>query len=188
MSSQGIKFGEKEVVKKDFYSSKCGILLNDVDMSKIVVSNKWKINETICKFFIGYMIEDLIKPLCIVLPQMSGFIKYFEDNIKNMPFITDDTNVYTNIQKYGIELKNLKLKKLKFTTNPICDGKYVPTKLKIFNGVNKTMFSDDQIPMEKNHYVCIAPIDIDLVLKVDEKVYLQVYLEQCKYKLKKEDL
>ena len=35
--------------------------------------------------------------------------------------------------------------------------------------------------MEKKHYICIPVIDIDSVLKFDEKVYL----EQCKHKLKK---
>ena len=39
--------------------------------------------------------------------------------------------------------------------------------------------------MERNCYLCIAAIDIDSDLKVDKKVYPQVYLEQCKYKLKK---
>ena len=129
------------------------------------------------------MSEDVIKPLCIILPQMSGFIKYYGDNSKNMSFITDDKSVYTKYSEVWDKVK--KLLKLKFTTNPICDGKYLLTKLKIFNGVNKTTFSDDEMPMEKNHYVCIAVIDIDSVLKIDKKVYPQVYLEQCKYKLKK---
>ena len=39
--------------------------------------------------------------------------------------------------------------------------------------------------MIKNHYVCIAAINIDSVMKIEKKVYPQVYLEQCKYKLKK---
>ena len=39
--------------------------------------------------------------------------------------------------------------------------------------------------MEKNHYICIPAIDIDSVLKIDERLYPQAYLEQCKYKLKK---
>ena len=46
-------------------------------------------------------------------------------------------------------------------------------------------FTDDKLPGERNHYVCIAAIDIDSVLKIDKKVFSQVYLEQCKYKLKK---
>ena len=58
-------------------------------------------------------------------------------------------------------------------------------KSKIFNGINKAIFTDDVVPMEKNHYICIPAIDIDSVLKVDQRVYPQAYLEQCKYKLKK---
>ena len=54
MSSQKIKFGDKEVDKKKFYSSKEAIFLDSIDLSKIVVSIKWKINDTICKYFCGY--------------------------------------------------------------------------------------------------------------------------------------
>ena len=39
------------------------------------------------------------------------------------------------------------------------------TKVKIFNDVNKTTFTDDKMPEERNYYVCIAAIDIDSVLK-----------------------
>ena len=46
MSSQKIKFGDKEVDKKEFYLSKQAILLDSVDLSKIVVSSKWKIDNT----------------------------------------------------------------------------------------------------------------------------------------------
>ena len=59
--------------------------------------------------------------------------------------------------------------------------------MKIFNRINKTTFTDNAIPIERNHYTCSIPaIDIDSVLKIDNKrAYPQVYLEQCKYKLKK---
>ena len=43
MDSQKIKFGDKEVDKEEFYSSKHAILLDSIYLSKIVVSNKWKI-------------------------------------------------------------------------------------------------------------------------------------------------
>ena len=46
MGSQKVKFGDKEVDKKEFYLSKQAILLDSVDLSKIVVSSKWKINDT----------------------------------------------------------------------------------------------------------------------------------------------
>ena len=58
--------------------------------------------------------------------------------------------------------------------------------MKIFNGTNRTTFTNIIIPIERNNYVCIAAIDIDSVLKIDNKrTYPQAYLEQCKYKLKK---
>ena len=58
--------------------------------------------------------------------------------------------------------------------------------MKIFNGTNRTTFTNNIIPIERNNYVCIAAIDIDSVLKIGKKrAYPQAYLEQCKYKLKK---
>ena len=94
MSSKKIKFGENEVDKKEFYSSKQAISLDSVDLSKIVVSNKWKINDTTYEYLSGYLNNDVIQPLCVTLPQMNGYIKYFDDGGKNMSFVTDDEEVY----------------------------------------------------------------------------------------------
>ena len=68
--------------------------------------------------------------------------------------------------------------------------KYLVAKLKIFNKINRTTFDNESnIPIEKSHYICIPAIDIDSVLKIDNKrAYSQAYLERCKYKLKKERL
>ena len=54
MSLKKIKFGDKEVDKKDFYSLKQAIPLDSVDLDKIVVSSKWKINETTDKYLCWY--------------------------------------------------------------------------------------------------------------------------------------
>ena len=51
MSLRKIKFGNKEVNKKEFYSSKQAISLDSVDLNKIVVSKKWKINDTTYKTY-----------------------------------------------------------------------------------------------------------------------------------------
>ena len=48
-----------------------------------------------------------------------------------------------------------------------------------------TFFSENEIPKERNHYICIAAICIDSVLRIEKKNYPQVYLEQCKYKIKR---
>ena len=81
-----------------------------------------------------------------------------------------------------------KLLKVKFAVNPVRDDKYLVTKLKIFNKINRTTFNNNKndIPTERNHYICFPAIDIDSVLKIDNKrAYPQAYLKQCKYKLKK---
>ena len=172
MSLKKIKLGDKEVDKKEFYSSKKAISLDSIDLSKIVVSNKWKINDTKYKYFCGYLNNVAIQPLCVILLQLNGYIKYFDDGGKNMSFVTDDEEVY---EKYN-EIWELvrKLLKVKFPVNPIRDDKYIIAKLKIF----KTTFTDNIIPIERNNYTCIAAIDIDSVLKIDNKrAYPQAYLE-----------
>ena len=176
MGSRKVKFGAKKVNKKDFYSSKQAISLDSIDLSKIVVSNKWKINDTTYKYSCGYLNDDIIRPLCIILPQMSGYIKYFDDGGKNMSFVTGDEEVY---KKYNEIWKVVrKLLKLKFTVSPVPNDKYIIAKLKIFNGINRTTFSNNVIPIERNHYICIAAIDIDSVLKIDNKrAYPQAYFE-----------
>ena len=117
------------------------------------------------------------------MPQMNGYIKYFNDGGRNMSFISDDKDVY---DKYGAIWNKIgKLLKLKFSINAIRDDKYVCCKLNIFGGVVWSIFSDNVVPMEKQCYLCIAASDVDSVLKVGKKVYPQAYLEQCKYKLKK---
>ena len=183
MSLRKIKFRNKEVDKKEFYSSKQAISLDSVDLNKIVVSNKWKIDDTTYKYFCGYLDNDVIKPLCVILLQMNRYIKYFNDGGKNMSFVTDDEKVYEKYNEIWEVIRNLL--KIDFTVNPVRDDIYLVAKLKIFNKINKITFTNNAVPMEKNHYICIPAIDIDSVLKIDKRLYPQAYLEQCKYKLKK---
>ena len=111
MSSGKIKFGDKEVDKKEFYSSKQAISLDSVDLSKIVVSNKWKVNDTTYKYLCGYLNNDVIQQLCVILPQMNGYIKYFDDGGKNMSFVTDDEKIYEKYNEiWEVVRKLLKLK------------------------------------------------------------------------------
>ena len=184
MSSQKIKFRDKKVDKKEFYSSKEAILLDSIDLSKIVVSTRWKLNDTTYKCFGGYLNNDVIQPLCVILPQMSRYIKYSDNGGKNMSFVTDDKKVYEKYDEIWNVVKGLL--KLKFTASPIRDYKYILAKLKIFKKKDLTTFNNNNIvPIEKNHFINIPAINIDSVLKIDKKAYPQAYLEECKYKLKK---
>ena len=142
MSSQKIKFGDKDVDKKKFYSSKEAILLDSVDLSKIGVSSRWKLNDTTYKYFCGYLNNDttgsssserIIKPLCVILPRMNGYIKYFDNGGKNMSFVTDDEKVYEKYDEIWNVVKSRL--KLKFAASPIRDDKYILAKLKIFKKI-----------------------------------------------------
>ena len=155
-------------------------MLDSVDLSKIL-------NDTTYKYFCGYLNNDAIKPLCVILPQMNGYIKYFDDGGKNMSFVTDDEKVYEKYDEIWNVVKSLL--KLKFAACPIRNDKYILAKLKIFRKKNLTTFNNNNIvPIEKNHYICIPAIGIDSVLKIDKKAYPQTSLEECKYKLKKRKL
>ena len=184
MSLKKIKFRDKEVYKTKFYSSKQAISLDSVDLNKIVVSKKWKINDTTYKHICGYLNNDTIQPLCVILPKMNGYIKYFDDGGKNMSFVTDNEEIYEKYNKIWEVIR--KLLKVDFTVGPVRDDKYLVAKLKIFDRINRTTVNkNNDIPIERNHYICIPAIDIDSVLKIDKRAYPQAYLEQCKYKLKK---
>ena len=155
------------------------------DLDKMVVSSKWKINETTYKYLCRYLNNDVIQPLCVILPQINGYIKYFDNGGKTMTFVTDNEKVYDKYNEIWEVIR--KLLKVKFTVNPVRDDKYLVAKLKIFNRINRTTFNNyNNIPIERNHYICIPATDIDSVLKIDNKrTYPQAYFEQCKYKLKK---
>ena len=58
-------------------------------------------------------------------------------------------------------------------------------KVREFDGVTKTNFLGNEVPKENMHYPCIACITIDSDMKIEKKKYLQVYLEECNYKVKK---
>ena len=101
MSLKKIKFGNKEINKKDFYSSKEAILLDSVDLNKIVVSKKWKIDDKTYKYFCGYLNNDVIKPLRVILPQMNGYIKYLMMVEKIYHLLQMMKKFMKNIMKYG---------------------------------------------------------------------------------------
>ena len=86
--------GDIEVTKKEFYESKQGIKLKDIIVKNIIVSEKTKGNKKIVKYYIGYIVDDNVIPLILLLPILSGWIKYFENGGKNMSFKIEDDEVY----------------------------------------------------------------------------------------------
>ena len=74
---------------------------------------------------------------------------------------------------------------IKFHSQPIYENKYLKTKVREFDGNIKTNFLGNNLPKENAYYTCITCITIDSIVKINKKSYPQVYLEECKYKVKK---
>ena len=89
------------------------------------------------KYFVGYKEDDIIRPLCIVLPQMSGYIKYFDDGGKNMSFKNEDDDTFSKYDEIWNKIKMTL--NIKFHSQPINDEKYIKTKVKTFNDVINTV-------------------------------------------------
>ena len=183
MSEKTLKFNNISLNEKEFRKSKEPIDLFSVNLDQIVVSDKFEHNKKVFKHFIGNQKVEIVKPLCIVLPQMSGYIKYFGNGSKNISFLIKDNEVWEEYVKIWDVIKD-KLG-IKFHSEPVYEYKYLKTKVREFDGVKKTNFLGKGIPKENMHYTCIACITVDSVLRINKKNYPQVYLEECKYKIKK---
>ena len=112
MSGKNINFNEKKIKRSTFYKNKAIYTIEDIDVNNILFSKKEPYgNKNSVKYFIGYNDNDIIRPLCIRLPQMTGCAKKFNDNA-TMSFIVKDKKLlksYTKIRE-AIE----KLIKIKF--------------------------------------------------------------------------
>ena len=93
MSEKTLKFDNIRVSKKEIHKSKQPINLDLENVDQKVVSGKFKHIHGGFKYFIGYKEGEVVKPLCIILPQKIGFIKYFENGGKNMSSLIKDDDV-----------------------------------------------------------------------------------------------
>ena len=82
MSEKTLKFDNCRVNKKEFHKSKEPINLNLMNIDQIVVSDKFKHSHDGFMYFIGYKEGEIVKSLCIILPQMTGYIEHFENGGK----------------------------------------------------------------------------------------------------------
>ena len=116
----------------------------------------------------------LLKPLCVILSQMTGYIKYFENSGKIKSFAIKNDNVLDKCNEIWDKIKEALT--IKFHSIPVYNEKYIKAKVGEFNGVIKTNFLGDEVPKENEHYTCIAYIAIDFVMRIGKKNYPQVYL------------
>ena len=136
MTKKTLKFNNIRVNKKKFHLSKEPIDLMSVNVDQIVISDKFKHNNEGFKYLIGYQEGEIVKPLCIILPQMSGYIKYFECEGKNMSFLIKDDEVWETYKLIWGLIKN-KLG-IKFHSLPVYDKKYLKTRVREYDRMIKT--------------------------------------------------
>ena len=128
MSEKTLKFNNIRLNKKSFQKSKEPIDLLSVNLDQIVVSTKFKHNNEVFKHFIDYQEGEVVKPLCVILPQMSGYIKYFENGGKNMSFLIKDDEVWDKYDKICDVIKN-KLG-INFHIEPVYEYRYLKAKVR----------------------------------------------------------
>ena len=167
MTKQTLTFENIRVNKIEFYNSKQPIDLMSVSVDQIVVSDKFKHYKEGFKYFINYQKNEIVKPLCVILPQMNGYIKYFKNGGKNMSFLIKDEEVWEKYEDIWYVIEN-KLG-IKFNREPIDDKTYLKAKVREFDSKIKTKFLGNGVPKENIHYTCIACITIDSVMRIDKK-------------------
>ena len=93
-----LTFGNIEIGKIKFYCNKTPIFLKDVYIEKVLVSNKISFGEKSYKYFIGYLHNDKkVKPLHIMLPKTSAYVKSYNGQTKWMYFLIEDDDL---LEKY----------------------------------------------------------------------------------------
>ena len=118
MSGNRIDFYSKKIKKSDFYNNKSIKIFNidDIDVNKIIVSkNEQYDKDNSFKCFIGYDDNDVIRPLCLKLSQMTGCAKKFNENT-TMSFKANNKQLLKNYNK--IWEKDEKLLKINFESKP----------------------------------------------------------------------
>ena len=185
MSGKIINFDDKKINKSSFYHNKKLFNIHDLDDNKILVSKKESYGaENSLKYFIKYNDDDVIRPLCIKLPQMIGYVKHFDSN-KTMSLKVSDNKLFRKYNEIWEKISNLM--NIEFDSEPVYgnDDKYIKTKIKMYEDRVNTNFQVKKVPKENASYKCLSLIVSDSVISVNKKFYPQTFLEDCKYVIRK---
>ena len=178
----------KKINKSNFYKNRKIFKIEDIDISKILVSKKESYSKkNSLKYFIGYNGDDVIRPLFLRLPQMIGYVKHFVSN-KTMSFTVSDKKLlkrYTTIWERVSNLMNIK-----FDSEPVYgdNNKYIKTKIKLYGDKINTNFQGKETPEENASYKCLSLIMLDSVIRANKIYYPQTLLEECRYEIKKDKM
>ena len=131
MSGKNLNFDDKKIKESKLYKNKKVFLIDDVDVNKIVVSKKEPYDsKNAFKYFIGHNDSDVIRPLCVRLPQMTDYATKFNENT-TMSFRANNEELLKNYDKIWEIIE--KLMRINFENKPVYgdDENYIKTKIKI---------------------------------------------------------
>ena len=171
MSGKNINFNDKKIKKSIFYKNKAINNIEEINVSNILVSKKEPYgNKNSFKYFIWYNDNDVIRPICIRLPQMTGYVRKFDENAI-MSFIVKDKQLFKKYTKIWETIEGLM--KINFESNLVYGEyvKYIKTKIKMYAGSLITKFHNKKMPKEKAPCKCLSIVMIDSVIKANEKYY-----------------
>ena len=149
MSGDSINFNDKRINKSSFYKNKKLFSLNDIDINKMLVSKKESYDtKNSFKYFIGH--GDVIRPLCILLPQMIGHVKHFDSN-KVMSFNVSDNMLLKKYKKIWEKVGNLW--NIEFDSELVYSdvNKYIKTKIKTYRDKANTNCQGQKVPKKMLH-------------------------------------
>ena len=174
MSIKNINFEGKKIQKSDIYKNKNINNIDNIDANRISVSKKESYGiKNSFKYFMGYNDNDIIRPLCIKLPQMTGYTRKFDKNV-TMSFRVNNKQLLKRLLNADFESKPA-------YGDDDDDDKYIKAKVEIYTNSITTNFHDKKIPKEKEPYKFLSIKIIDSVIKLNKKHYPQTFLEECKY-------
>ena len=118
----------------------------------------------------------IIRPLCIKLPQMIGYVKHFDSN-KTMSFKAGDNKLFKKYNKIWGKIGNLL--NIEFDSEPVYgdNDKYIKKKIKMYENRVNTNFQGKKVPKENVSYKCLSLIMLDSVIRVNKKCYPQTLLK-----------
>ena len=107
MSGKNINFDDKKIKRSSFYENKKINNIEDIDVNNILFSKKEPYGtKNSHKYFIGYNDNDNIRPLCIRLPQMTGYARKFNEN-STMSFVVKDKKLLKKYSKIWETIEGL---------------------------------------------------------------------------------
>ena len=181
MSGKNINFDDKETEKSTFYKNKQINNIEDIDVNNTLVSKKEPYGtKNLFKYFIWYNDDDIIRPLRVKLPQITGYVRKFDKNT-TMSFIVKDKQLSKNRSRIWKKVEQLM--KIDFEIEPVYgdDYKHIKTKTKIYADNVIKNFHNKKMPPKKAPCKWLLIIMIDSVIKANRKYYPLTILEECKY-------